>query len=328
MSKDELIIKSFFQELEKAGEAKAGVGDVLKKKFNDWLEVQKQKFRKKINPNKDVPVPLPKPGEKTAQVDTSNAQYLTTNEYPDWVQQALTTGIVKTDDKGNAIGTISPKDLTKFIEKNPPVDVTTNQPAIPTDTGVKEYWEGKKSPQLTKEQLKKHWDDQKTEQMSKEELKSYWDSKSVKADEGVSEYWSSKQSGGVTNPQNRPAWINEALETGIDVTDADGKVTGQMSADDIKKFIDKNPGSDKDGNVLPGKGAKTMHEGRKFTYDKDKEVWSGGSKDDAVPMPDKPVVPSYSWINKNIKGDLGREGRENNTFKNLRVKKKNKIEYA
>ena len=164
--------------------------------------------------------------------------------------------------------------------------------------------------------------------MSDKELKEHWDSKKVKqlTKEELSDHWST--SGGVTNPKNRPAWINEALEDGITITDADGNVTGQMSSDDIKKFIDKNPGSDKDGNVLPGKDAKTMHDGEKFRYDKDREVWSGGSKDDAVPMPDKPVVPSYSWINKNIKGDLGREGRVNNVFKKLREKKQDKTEYA
>ena len=78
MNKEQIITASFLNEIEKT----AGLGDKLKEKFRDWVNRQADRLKKKLNPNKDVPLPLPKPGEKTAQVDTSNAHILTTNEYP------------------------------------------------------------------------------------------------------------------------------------------------------------------------------------------------------------------------------------------------------
>jgi hypothetical protein len=160
IDKNEIVLASFFNEIEKLAQSpdslgvskkKIDPGKWFRKQIQKWWEDKKRKGKEKLNPNKDIPVipgepevpnPPKKDGDKIAQVDVS--------QYPAWVQEALTTGIQETDKEGKVIGNISPEALIKFIEKNPPVDANKQywqdqeEKRGPADTGVKEFWDKQK----------------------------------------------------------------------------------------------------------------------------------------------------------------------------------------
>ena len=186
----------------------AGIIDKVKGKIKDrfkyWLDLQKQKFKKKfVDPHPDIPTTPTSPEvSKHAQQNT-----------PDWIREALTTGVDRTDADGNVIGYISPQEVEQFIEKNPPVSISKLQ---------KHYAQQAEDRGPADKDVKEHWDRKKEE----------WGP----ADKGIKEYWANQDFR--VNQEDVPQWIQDSLETGMTTTDDTGKVTGHISSDALKSFKD------------------------------------------------------------------------------------------